>query len=846
MKEDESMKKVSRRYFFILCLVFLLLPIHGFAVGNYGADLSSSAYVSSTNPFFRIGLYGQCTWYCWGRAYEKGVAFNWNNGSFGNAIYWYDRAKSAGYNCDTTASANSIMVSPDGGYYDNYGNYVKTGHVMFVEKVEGDYAYISEANYTGTGKVAISYGGYSGYYHEDIIKLSTGRRNSGNGMALSITGYIHLTPPGPPTNCNVVTDKTVYNLGETVTINASATGMNFYTVRVELNGQTEYQNVNQNTGPVSFTPTKAGHYTVHAACCADWSNYSEALYYFDVLEPTIDVNFFVNGTSTLGMDGIGTFQVYVDGVLQTDHGVSSFTDFCRAVPAGKSYRISVNITNPDFFFAGVDTSEPGYSGLTGTTGTGGTKVRLVICRSTGYEQAIPGGDYLIANAGTTDKTTFYLLDIEGDAHPAANGTNVSLCGPFSGNATPCEIWTVSYQDGFFSIKQKGTEMALDLESASTIQGSNVRVRQSNDSDAQKWEIIPNGRNGYRIQAKCSGFSLHISGGNTRNGANVVQCSNNDMAAQSWLFIPCQPSQPIQNGRYVLLSAVDPSFEVDVAGDTGDIPDETNVEIWKDTAPSRYNSFNVTALDNGYYSIIHAASGKALDVTNGLSTFGANIALHEYNGSIAQQWAIREGSNGYELRARCSGLVMELPDSKTVNGTNIQQWAYTGGRNHAWYFVPAEYTVNYDANGGINEPARQTKFYKEDLVLRKEQPTRNNYDFLGWSSSNIATTPEFLPGGTYTTDAGTTLYAVWNLNTPTYQITATSSSGTFTAHLTGASSGDRVFFAAYKDGRMADVQCATYQGEDLRFTPGADYDSIKIMLLDVFFHPLCHAWENNSQ
>ena len=146
---------------------------------SYGVNLNSPGYATNINPFTA----GQCTWYCWGRAYEKGVSLSWGNGSFGNAIDWYRNA-AGNYVCDQTPSANSIMVSPDGGYYDSNGNYHQTGHVMFVEKVEGGYAYITEGNYNGQN------------YHEDWIQLSTGRRNWGSGAAFSITGYIHLTSSG--------------------------------------------------------------------------------------------------------------------------------------------------------------------------------------------------------------------------------------------------------------------------------------------------------------------------------------------------------------------------------------------------------------------------------------------------------------------------------------------------------------------------------------------------------------------------------------------------------------------------------------------------------------------------
>ena len=94
------------------------------------------------------------------------------------------------------------MVSPDGGYYDSNGNYHQTGHVMFVEKVEGGYAYITEGNYNGQN------------YHEDWIQLSTGRRNWGSGAAFSITGYIHLTS-APTATLSI--DRKFYNPWDTVT-----------------------------------------------------------------------------------------------------------------------------------------------------------------------------------------------------------------------------------------------------------------------------------------------------------------------------------------------------------------------------------------------------------------------------------------------------------------------------------------------------------------------------------------------------------------------------------------------------------------------------------------------------
>ena len=71
-----------------------------------------------------------------------------------------------------------------------------------------------------------------------------------------------------------------------------------------------------------------------------------------------------------------------------------------------------------------------------------------------------------------------------------------------------------------------------------------------------------------------------------------------------------------------------------------------------------------------------------------------------------------------------------------------------------------YTVSYNANGGTGAPANQTKWYGETLTLQAGKPTRTGYKFMGWATSATATVATYQPSGAYTTNGGTTLYAVW--------------------------------------------------------------------------------------
>ena len=73
-----------------------------------------------------------------------------------------------------------------------------------------------------------------------------------------------------------------------------------------------------------------------------------------------------------------------------------------------------------------------------------------------------------------------------------------------------------------------------------------------------------------------------------------------------------------------------------------------------------------------------------------------------------------------------------------------------------------YTVSYNANGGSGAPANQTKTYGKTLTLSSTKPTRTNYNFKGWGTSASATTVSYASGASYTTNAGITLYAIWEL------------------------------------------------------------------------------------
>ena len=82
------------------------------------------------------------------------------------------------------------------------------------------------------------------------------------------------------------------------------------------------------------------------------------------------------------------------------------------------------------------------------------------------------------------------------------------------------------------------------------------------------------------------------------------------------------------------------------------------------------------------------------------------------------------------------------------------------------WMPIKYNINFDANGGTGAPSTVIKTYGTDLVLPTQAPTRDGYDFYGWSMKKDTIVKGYEAGETIsedfeaTSEEGITLYAVW--------------------------------------------------------------------------------------
>lgn len=123
--------------------------------------------------------------------------------------------------------------------------------------------------------------------------------------------------------------------------------------------------------------------------------------------------------------------------------------------------------------------------------------------------------------------------------------------------------------------------------------------------------------------------------------------------------------------------------------------------------------------------------------------------------------VKDGSFSWTRKTSAYNVTVKVTTKKNISGGG-------SGSRSVTFTVPAlpSYTISYNSNGGSGAPSSQKKYYGKTLTLSSTKPVRTGYTFLGWSWSSSATSATWSAGGSYTTNASDTLYAVWKANTYT--------------------------------------------------------------------------------
>ena len=126
----------------------------------------------------------------------------------------------------------------------------------------------------------------------------------------------------------------------------------------------------------------------------------------------------------------------------------------------------------------------------------------------------------------------------------ANGANVQL---YSCNHTNAQKWLFTNEGSSgWSIRNIASGKYMDVEGASFADGTNVQSYQDNDTRAQRWAVTTYGTvevDGETCQVvrlgagNASSYVLDVTSASTSNGANIQVYQSNNTDAQRWVLWP---------------------------------------------------------------------------------------------------------------------------------------------------------------------------------------------------------------------------------------------------------------------------------------------------------------------
>lgn len=266
-----------------------------------------------------------------------------------------------------------------------------------------------------------------------------------------------------------------------------------------------------------------------------------------------------------------------------------------------------------------------------------------------------------------------------------NGTNAQI---YVSNNTQAQRWELIYnaEGGWYTIARAGTKgkQVLDVSGGAAQGGTNVQLWQANGTKAQRWYLEKSGTDGYFlvVSALSNGkkkLVLDINAGGSTSGSNLQIWEANGTSAQRFAFLlPHSQAYEkiIEDGTYEI-SAVggNSGYVMDIASDS--TANGANSQLYSKNGTNAQR-FYFSRDAQGYYTITSTGTGKVLDVSAAGVTQGTNIQQWASNGTDAQKWALRQNSDGtFSLISKGTGLALDVMWGNFSNGGNLWGWRDTG-------------------------------------------------------------------------------------------------------------------------------------------------------------------------
>lgn len=292
----------------------------------------------------------------------------------------------------------------------------------------------------------------------------------------------------------------------------------------------------------------------------------------------------------------------------------------------------------------------------------------------------------------------YVLDCYGGY--ADNGTNIQV---WSRNNSKAQLFELRPE----TIKTKGTR---------SITVGNVSVTEHAYDNGDRYYEVPEGM--YVIQS-CSGSNqvLDVYGGGKDNGVNVISWVDNNGNGQKWQFVR------VGNGIYKIISVVSGKC-LEVAGQDSNT-NGGNVQQWDYEDGWSNKLWKLWLTKDNKLVFLNTASYRALNITGGTATNGANVTIQDRNRSANQSWTLKRTSKQIDPNEECNRISVETWNA--VREYRQKNGLYVPGGNDTFCDNAASYSSSHCAAAG-------------KLVHDYYHEYRDSHSWNGWNGvgENLAT------------------------------------------------------------------------------------------------------------
>ena len=378
------------------------------------------------------------------------------------------------------------------------------------------------------------------------------------------------------------------------------------------------------------------------------------------------------------------------------------------------------------------------------------------------------------NNGTNDITNICLNDIDKKCNiksPSISKDGYTIVGWNTDSTASSSIWKANTSkdiDGsntYYPIIKSRVNIKLNANGGSVTKETSKGGTYTTDSSG----IIS--RNGNNI--------FHTIGYGSNLGSDGLANYNN----KDWLYITRKGSIVTKNKEWICLSGCTTSgkvysqYEAYSSDDFCDAKEKSCTVIlgvnWK--AKQYTISYNPGYTDlNTCYDSCKDAKDQVDCADKCDESTDTRDAGTMSSDTISIGSAVTIKSNTF-VRGGYSFAGWTTNSDGTDDGYGWTGWSGTWNYDNGQYginnnkltlyarWTTGSYTISYNANGGSNAPANQSKLRDGSINLSSSKPTRTGYMFVSWNTKSDGSGTTYKAGASYNSNADLTLYAQWRIN-----------------------------------------------------------------------------------